>query len=115
MKKILIVHAHPEPASLTRQLVELSVQTLQQQGHEVLQSDLYGMSWKAVFDGLDFPTRADPARLSFVAESGHAYANGRQTPDIAAEQQKVLASDAVIFQFIGIKHIGFEAKIRACF
>ena len=28
-KKVLIVHAHPEPTSLTRQLVEVSVQTLQ--------------------------------------------------------------------------------------
>lgn len=99
MKKILIVHAHPEPASLTRQLVELSVHTLEQHGHEVLQSDLYGMSWKAVFDGLDFSYRVDPGYLSFVAESGHAYANGHQAPDVAAEQQKVLASDAVIFQF----------------
>jgi len=30
-KNVLIVYAHPEPASLTRQLVELSVQTLQEQ------------------------------------------------------------------------------------
>ena len=99
MKKILLVHAHPEPASLTHQLVELSVRTLQQQGHEVLQSDLYGMHWKAVFDAHDFRCRVDPERLSFVAESGHAYANGGQAPDIVAEQLKVLASDAVIFQF----------------
>ena len=98
-KKILIVHAHPEPTSLTRELVDVSVQTLQAQGHEVLQSDLYAMRWKAVFDEDDFPTRADAQRLSFVAESGHAYATGRQTADVAAEQQKVLAADAVLFQF----------------
>ncbi len=99
MKKILIVHAQPEPASLTRQLVEVSVETLQRQGYEVLQSDLYGMRWKAVFDACDFPSRADHERLSFVAESGHSYASGHQASDIALEQQKVLASDAVIFQF----------------
>lgn len=98
-KKVLIVHAHPEPTSLTRQLVEVSVQTLQRQGHEVLQSDLYGMRWKAVFDEHDFPERADADRLSFVDESGHSYASGRQVADIAAEQQKVLRADAVIFQF----------------
>jgi NAD(P)H dehydrogenase (quinone) len=99
MKKILIVHAHPEPTSLTRQLVEVSVQTLQEQGHEVLQSDLYGMHWKATFDEHDFPTRANPDRLSFIAESGHSYASGRQAEDIAAEQRKLLAADAVILQF----------------
>lgn len=99
MKKILIVHAHPEPASLNRQLVDTAVQTLQAQGHEVLTSDLYGMRWKAVFDGDDFPSRADPDRLHFVRESGHAYASGQQTTDVAAEQEKVLAADAVILQF----------------
>lgn len=97
--KVLIVHAHPEPTSLTRRLVAESVRTLQSQGHEVLQSDLYAMHWKAVFDADDFPARADPERLSFIAESGHAYANGGQTLDVATEQAKVLAADAVIFQF----------------
>jgi NAD(P)H dehydrogenase (quinone) len=98
-KNVLIVYAHPEAKSLTRQLVEVSVQTLQQRGHEVLLSDLYGMRWKAVFDGHDFPIRADPERLSFMTESGHSYSSGRQALDIAAEQQKLLAADAVILQF----------------
>lgn len=98
-KNILIVHAHPERASLTHQLVEVSVETLRRQGHEVLQSDLYGMQWKAVFDEHDFPTRSNPDRLSFIQESGHSYSSERQVADIAAEQEKVLASNAVIFQF----------------
>jgi NAD(P)H dehydrogenase (quinone) len=98
-KKVLIVHAQPEPTSLTRELVEVAVQTLQQQGHEVLLSDLYGMRWKAVFDEHDFPSRADPKRLSFIAESEHSYSSGQQAKDIVAEQQKLLAADAVIFVF----------------
>jgi len=98
-KKVLIVYAHPEPKSLTRQLVEVSLQTLEQQGHEILQSDLYGMRWKAVFDTDDFPVRADPQRLSFIEESGHAYYGGSQTADVIAEQEKVRAADAVVFQF----------------
>src|SRR5687767_239400 len=99
MKKVLIVHAHPEPTSLNRQLVEIAVTVLAQQGHEVLLSDLYGMQWKAVFDEHDFPARANRERLCFVTESGHSYASGQQAADIAAEQQKLLAADAVIFQF----------------
>lgn len=98
-KNVMIVYAHPEPTSLTRQLVEVSVQTLQEQGHEVALSDLYGMQWKAVFDERDFPTRANPDRLSFITESGHAYSTGQQTADVTSEQQKLLAADALILQF----------------
>lgn len=98
-KTILIIHAHPEPTSLTRQLVDVSVEYLTAQGHAVLQSDLYAMGWKATFDEHDFPARANLERLSFGAESAHAHRHGRQTADVAAEQEKVLAADAVIFQF----------------
>lgn len=98
-KKVLIIYAHPEPTSLTRQLVDVSVDTLAAQGHEVTQSDLYGMRWKAVFDADDFPSRVNPDRLSFIMESGHAYSTGQQTEDVATEQAKLLAADAVILQF----------------
>lgn len=98
-KKVLIIYAHPEPSSLTRQLVDVSIECLTEQGHEVLQSDLYAMGWKATFDEHDFPMRANLQRLSFGAESAHAYRHRLQSPDVAAEQNKVLAADAVIFQF----------------
>ena len=98
-KTILIVHAHPEPTSLTRTMVDVADTTLRAAGHRVLQSDLYGMGWKAVFDADDFPQRADPSRLAFVAESAQAFASGHQTPDVVAEQQKVLVADLVILQF----------------
>src|ERR1700761_4683547 len=96
---ILIVHAHPEPTSLTRTLVDESVRTLRTQGHDVALSDLYAMRWKAVFDEHDFPARKDLERLCFITESGHAYATSRQTADVELEQRKLLAADAVIFQF----------------
>ena len=96
---VLIVYAHPEPQSLTRQLVAVTRQTLERQGHDVVSSDLYGMRWKAVFDEHDFPARSDSQRLSFVAESGHSYSSGRQVSDIEAEQRKLAAADAVILQF----------------
>lgn len=98
-KKVLIVHAHPERTSVTHQLVEVASRALTAQGHEVMQSDLYAMNWKAVFDEQDFPRRTHQERLSFIEESGHAFSNGCQTPDVEAEQRKVLAADAVILQF----------------
>lgn len=98
-KTILVVYAHPEPMSLTRRFVSETIQTLEQQGHEVLQSDLYGMGWKASFDEGDFPSRINNDRLDFIQESGHAYMTKQQTQDVAAEQRKLLAADAVIFHF----------------
>jgi NAD(P)H dehydrogenase (quinone) len=53
-KNVLLVHAHPEPTSATRHLVQVAIHTLEAQGHTVTQSDLYGMRWKAVFDQGDF-------------------------------------------------------------
>lgn len=96
---VLLVHAHPESASVTRRLVRSALDVLSGQGHEVVQSDLYAMRWKAVFDAEDFPKRADPDRLSFVDESRHAYAGGRQTADVEDEQRKLRAADAVILHF----------------
>lgn len=97
--KALLVHAHPERTSVTHQLAETSAEALRDQGHEVMQSDLYAMGWKAVFDAEDFPKRADQDRLSFIEESGHAFSHGCQTPDVEDEQRKLLAADAVILHF----------------
>ncbi|CAM5217909.1 Glutathione-regulated potassium-efflux system ancillary protein KefF [Castellaniella defragrans] len=97
--KVLLVHAHPERTSVTRHLAEVAAEALNAHGHEIMRSDLYGMGWKAVFDGRDFPRRANPNRLSLMEESEHAFANGCQTPDVEEEQRKLLAADAVILLF----------------
>ena len=96
---VLLVHAHPERTSVTHQLAEISAVVLKGQHHEVMQSDLYAMDWKAVFDARDFPRRANQDRLSFIEESGHAFSNGYQTPDVEEEQRKLAAADAVILHF----------------
>ena len=98
-KTVLIIHAHPEPTSLTRQLVDTTKAALISAGHSVLDSDLYGMQWKAVFDAADLPVRVNPSRLSFIDESGHAFATGTQTEDVELEQRKLQQADAVIFLF----------------
>ncbi len=98
-KTVLVVYAHPEPASLTRQFVRETIQIFGKQGHIVLQSDLYNMEWKAIFDESDFPCRINTDRLDFIQESGNTYATDQQSPDIATEQRKLLAADLVIFHF----------------
>jgi NAD(P)H dehydrogenase (quinone) len=95
--RILIVHAHPEPRSLNGALKEIAVTTLREAGHEVRVSDLYAMRWKATVDADDFGGTGGPLRV--VEDSGRAYDTGTLTADIAAEQEKLLWADAVIFQF----------------
>lgn len=99
MSNILIVYAHPEPKSLTRQLVDLATDTLKTQGHKVTFSDLYGMKWNPVYGPDDFANRLDPERLNFVAESDHAFRTHTQPAEVVAEQEKILSADALILQF----------------
>lgn len=95
-----IVFAHPEPRSLNGFLRDRAIAGLRAQGHVVTQSDLYAVRFKATADAEDFPTRdfADE-RLIYHRESGMAQASGGQTEDIAAEQARLLAADAIILQF----------------
>jgi NAD(P)H dehydrogenase (quinone) len=93
------VLAHPEPRSLNAHLLQAARAELEAQGHRSAVSDLYALGWKAAVDGGDFPDRLDPARLDVVAESGHGFRTGALTPDVRAEQAKLLEADAVVFQF----------------
>ncbi|GLW11876.1 NAD(P)H dehydrogenase (quinone) [Microtetraspora sp. NBRC 13810] len=96
--KTLIVYAHPEPRSLNGSLKDLAVATLEKAGHEVRVSDLYAMRWKAVVDAGDFgPSASSP--LKVAADSGRAFDTGALTPDVRAEQEKLLWADMIIFQF----------------
>lgn len=96
--KILVVSAHPEPRSLNASLTRFAVDHLRATGHEVRESDLYAMKWKATVDADDFPADA-PDRLHVMAASERATLDGVLTPDVAAEQEKVRWSDAVVLQF----------------
>ncbi|MFF8312131.1 NAD(P)H-dependent oxidoreductase [Streptomyces lydicus] len=98
-KKILVVSAHPEPQSLNAALAGFAVEKLRAAGHEVRVSDLYAMKWKATVDADDFPDHAPDRRLQVMPASERATLDERLSPDIAAEQEKVRWSDAVILQF----------------
>ena len=96
---ILIVSAHPEPASLTSALCDAAVSQMQADGHKVRVSDLYADGWKAVVDRQDFPTLPPSSRLQVAAASGEASASGSLTADVADEQAKLLWADALILVF----------------
>jgi NAD(P)H dehydrogenase (quinone) len=97
---ILIIFAHPEARSFNGALKDVAVDTLSKAGHDVVVSDLYAMGFHPATGAGDFTgRRADPEVLSIAAEQTHAVENGTLSPDIAAEQKKVLAADLVVFQF----------------
>lgn len=97
--KVLIVFAHPNPFSLNAALRDHAIAVLEKAGHEVKKSDLYAMKWKAVMDADDFPARTDSSPLNIILAQADAYGSGTQAEDIAAEQEKLLWADAVVFQF----------------
>jgi len=97
--KVLIVHAHHEPASFNAALTRAAVEALDGQGHKHQVSDLYAMGFDPVSDRRNFTTVADPGFLKQQVEEAHATETGGFAADIAAEQDKLLWCDTLIFQF----------------
>ncbi|MFD1554662.1 NAD(P)H-dependent oxidoreductase [Paraburkholderia silviterrae] len=97
--KVLIVHAHPEPQSFTTSMQHCAVRTLEAQGHEVMVSDLYAMNWNPVASEADFGMRRNADYLVYALEQRENVAAQAIAPDIAAELEKLLACDLVIFSF----------------
>jgi NAD(P)H dehydrogenase (quinone) len=96
---VLLVYAHPEPRSLNGSIRDFTVDRFVRAGHTVEVSDLYAMRWKASIDADDFPQRDPGQPFRPSADSKRAFAEAAQTPDVAAEQDKLRRADLVIFQF----------------
>ncbi|WP_206956951.1 NAD(P)H-dependent oxidoreductase [Trinickia acidisoli] len=96
---VLLVYAHPEPTSLNGALRDFSVKRLEEAGHTVRVSDLYAMKWKATIDADDSTDHVPGSAFHASLASKHAFENGTQSEDIAAEQEKIKWADAVILQF----------------
>jgi NAD(P)H dehydrogenase (quinone) len=96
---VLIVYAHPEPTSLNGSLKDFAMQRLAANGHAVQVSDLYAMGWKPQLDAGDTLERQAGTPFHPSLDSKRAFEGGWQSPDIAAEQDKLRWADAVIFQF----------------
>lgn len=97
--KILIVHAHPEPQSFSSALRDLALETLQGQGHQVQQSDLYALDWNPVASAADFVERTNPDYLVYALEQREGVKAGNIAPDIQRELDKLLWADLLILNF----------------
>jgi NAD(P)H dehydrogenase (quinone) len=95
---VLWVYAHPDPQSLNAALRDDGLRLLQEDGHEVVLSDLYAMNFKPTLDHDDVGDLPDPPpQLSRATKA--AYQQQTLSADIRAEQAKLLAADTLVLQF----------------
>lgn len=96
---ILIVYAHPEPASFNAAMCARAREALVREGHEVVVSDLYAEGFNPVAGRHDFLSVADADVFHYQTEQAHAARHGTYAPDIAREQRRVADADLLILQF----------------
>jgi len=97
--RVLIVHAHHEPASFNGALTREATTALRTARHEVVVSDLYGERFDPVSDRRNFVTVLDKDRLKQQGEEEHASRNDGYERALQAEMDKVAWCDVMIFQF----------------
>ena len=94
---ILSVYAHHEPSSLTSALKNTAISTLMHQGHNVLETDLYGSGFSPKAEKYDFTTTSGN-HFNYMLEQKHAQQEGMGfAPDIVGELEKLAQADIVIF------------------
>ncbi|SMH52609.1 NAD(P)H-dependent oxidoreductase [Mesorhizobium australicum] len=96
---VLIVYAHPEPASFNAAMRDRARDALTRAGHEVVISDLYGEGFNPVAGRHDFLSVADEQVFHYQTEQAHAARHGSYAPDITREQKRVADADLLILQF----------------
>lgn len=96
---VLIVHAHPEPASFTSALFHTTAEHFRSLGAKVETSDLYSMNFDPVASREDFIEHANPDYLTYALEQRHAVKNGTLRQDIQQEIDKVMHCDLLLLCF----------------
>lgn len=97
--RVLIVYAHPDPKSFDHDLLEIAIETLKQEGHDVEVSDLYALRFKSEVDANDFTNPLDALNFNLLAEQKHASETHTYSADILLEQRKLVWCDMLIMQF----------------
>ena len=96
---VLIVYAHEEPKSFNGAMRDTAVRVLKEAGHTVEVSDLYSMQFNPVGGKHDFTVLADSDFFKYGVEQTKATEGMTFAADVAAEQDKLLRADLLIFQF----------------
>lgn len=96
---VLIVYAHREPQSFSGALREAAMNTLTEEGHTVVVSDLYAEGFDPAAGPGDFTSRANTEIFELGAEQEHAARNGCFVPEIQGEIDRLFDADLLILQF----------------
>lgn len=99
MKKVLIVHAHPESQSFCNALKNEAVSYFQSQGAEVKVSDLYAMGFNPVGNKHDFTELQNPDFFKYQMEQVHAHQHNLFSAEVKTEMDKLEWCDTLIFNF----------------
>lgn len=99
MKKILIVHAHPEAQSFNAALAQRARTFFEGQGNEVKLLDLYAMGFNPVGDKHDFKTLQDTTYFKYQAEQLHACQQDAFVDDLKAHMELLEWCDLLVFNF----------------
>jgi NAD(P)H dehydrogenase (quinone) len=99
LKKVLIIHAHPEQKSFCSGLKEVAVQYFTEQGDQVQVSDLYAMGFDPVGDQRDFKSQSNPDFFKYQLEQLNACKSDSFTEDLKNEMDKLIWCDVLIFNF----------------
>jgi putative NADPH-quinone reductase len=96
---VLLVYAHPEPASFNGALRDAAVTALTAAGHPVTVSDLYAQGFNPVAGPGDVTVRSNTQAFNLGLEQMHAVKHGTLATDVEAEFAKLLAADLLLLQF----------------
>ncbi len=96
-RTVLIVLAHPEPASFTASWARASAEAAKAAGADVIWSDLHALG----FDPVEGPKHFAEPMVPFDPLKAHeaAVADGTLPDDVVAEAEKIAAADVIVFHF----------------
>lgn len=99
MKKVLIIHAHPESKSFCSSLKNETISFFESQGAEVKVSDLYAMGFNPVGGQHDFTELQNPDFFKYQMEQVNAFQHDLFAPSLKTEMDKLEWCDTLIFNF----------------
>ncbi|HQV33479.1 MAG TPA: NAD(P)H-dependent oxidoreductase, partial [Calditrichia bacterium] len=99
MFKLLLITAHPSPVSFNFALRHAAVARIAAGGGETLTSDLFQMGFGSLAGEGDFNNYDSALPMDLMEAQKNAPRHGGFVPQILAEQEKLVAADAVMLQF----------------
>jgi NAD(P)H dehydrogenase (quinone) len=99
MRKILIIHAHPEQQSFCSGLKDTARNYFESRGDQVQVCDLYAMGFDPVGDQRDFKSLSNPEFFKYQIEQMNACKTQGFSDDLKVEMDKLVWCDLIIFNF----------------